>query len=90
MKHHAPALTIIPEDEELTEDLKVIRPLNEVKNDNINYHQIIKNHVKKEYIKPKPKPVVEKPAKIQEPIAEYIAAVDKNNQISAKVSDQDI
>ena len=34
------------EDEELEEDLKVIRPLNEVKNDNINYHQIIKNHYK--------------------------------------------
>ena len=34
------------EDEVLEEDLKVIRPLNEVKNDNINYHQIIKNHFK--------------------------------------------
>ena len=45
-KHHSPALTTIMEDEVLDEDLKVIRPLNEVKNDNINYHQIIKNHLK--------------------------------------------
>ena len=45
-KHHSPALTSIPEDEELDCDLRVIRPLNEVKNDNINYYQIIKNHVK--------------------------------------------
>ena len=37
-KHHSPALTIIPEDDELTEDLRVVRPLNEVKNDNINYY----------------------------------------------------
>jgi len=37
-KHHSPALTTIPEDQELDEDLKIIRPLNEVKNDNINYH----------------------------------------------------
>ena len=36
-KHHSPALTAIPEDEELEEDLRIIRPLNEVKNDNINY-----------------------------------------------------
>lgn len=47
-KHHSPALTTILEDEPLEEDLKIIRPLNEVKNDNINYHQIIKNHLKKE------------------------------------------
>jgi|TARA_B110000285_G_C14962892_1_gene532557 hypothetical protein len=44
-KHHSPALTAIPEDEPLDEDLKVIRPLNEVKNDNINYYQIIRNHM---------------------------------------------
>ena len=37
-KHHSPALTTIPEDDVLEEDLKVIRPLNEVKNDNINYY----------------------------------------------------
>ena len=36
-KHHSPALTTIFEDEELEEDLRIIRPLNEVKNDNINY-----------------------------------------------------
>jgi len=47
-KHHSPALTIIPEDDELTEDLRVVRPLNEVKNDNINYYQIIRNHLKLE------------------------------------------
>ena len=52
-KHHSPALMTIPEDEELDDDLKVIRPLNEVKNDNVNYYQIIRNHVK---------PVVRKPA----------------------------
>lgn len=47
-KHHSPALTTIPEDEPLEDDLKVIRPLNEVKNDNINYYQIIRNHLKPE------------------------------------------
>ena len=52
-KHHSPALTTILEDEVLDEDLKVVRPLNEVKNDNINYYQIIKCHVRPE-IKPKP------------------------------------
>jgi len=55
MKHHSPALTTIPEDEELEEDLKIIRPLNEVKNDNINYHQIIRDHFKKPEYLPKPK-----------------------------------
>ena len=54
-KHHSPALTIIPEDEELQEDLRVVRPLNEVKNDNINYYQIIRNHLKIER-KPKKSP----------------------------------
>lgn len=52
-KHHSPALTTIYEDEALDEDLKIIRPLNEVKNDNINYFQIIRNHLKHEPIKPK-------------------------------------
>ena len=37
-KHHSPAMTTIPEDEPLIEDLKVVRPLNEIKNDLINYH----------------------------------------------------
>lgn len=35
-------MTTIPEDEELEEDIKVLRPLNDVKMDQINYHQIIK------------------------------------------------
>jgi hypothetical protein len=39
-------LTTIPEDEALDEDLRVVRPLNEVKNDNINYYQIIRNHLR--------------------------------------------
>jgi len=52
-KHHSPALTTIPEDEPLDEDLKIVRPLNEVKNDNINYHQIIRNHLKIEVLPPK-------------------------------------
>jgi len=41
-KHHSPALTTIPEDEPLYEDLKVVRPLNEIRSgvgsDTINYH----------------------------------------------------
>jgi len=41
-KHHSPAMTAIPEDEVLEEELKVVRPLNEIKNDQINYHQIIR------------------------------------------------
>jgi hypothetical protein len=35
-------MTSIPEDEPLIEDLKVVRPLNEIKNDQVNYHQIIR------------------------------------------------
>ncbi|CAI2384584.1 unnamed protein product [Moneuplotes crassus] len=46
-KHHSIISDPIPEDEELDEDLAIIRPLNEVKEDSINYHQIIKNHIKK-------------------------------------------
>ena len=40
----------IPEDAVLDDQLKVIRPLNEVKSDSTNYCQIIKLHT------PKPKP----------------------------------
>jgi hypothetical protein len=47
-KHHSPALTTIPEDEPLIEELKVVRPLNEIKtgagSDTINYHQIIRSY----------------------------------------------
>ena len=43
-KHHSPALTSIPEDGVLEEELKVIRPLNEIKNDSVNYHQIIRTY----------------------------------------------
>jgi len=42
-KHHSPAMTTINENEELNEQITVLRPLNEVKQDLINYHQIIKN-----------------------------------------------
>ena len=41
-KHHAPVMTVIPEDGELDEEIKVLRPLNDVKMDQVNYHQIIK------------------------------------------------
>lgn len=37
-KHHSPAMTTIKEGEELDEVIKVLRPLNEVKSDTINYH----------------------------------------------------
>ena len=47
-KHHSPALTTIPEDEPLFEELKIVRPLNEIKtgagSDTINYHQIIRSY----------------------------------------------
>jgi hypothetical protein len=47
-KHHSPALTTIPEDEPLFEELKVVRPLNEIKSgggsDVVNYHQIIRSY----------------------------------------------
>ena len=50
-KHHSPALTTIPEDAPLFEELKVIRPLNEIRNvsgsDTINYHQIIRAYSKR-------------------------------------------
>ena len=35
-------MTVIPEDSTLDEELKVVRPLNEIKNDQVNYHQIIR------------------------------------------------
>ncbi len=35
-------MTIIPEHSTLAEDVKVLRPLNQVKMDSINYHQILK------------------------------------------------
>lgn len=44
-KHHSPAMTTIPEDSVLTEEIKVLRPLNEVKMDQINYHQIIRSFI---------------------------------------------
>lgn len=37
-KHHSPSMASIPEDETLNEQLSVLRPLNEVKMDQINYH----------------------------------------------------
>lgn len=37
-KHHSPSMTTINEDEPLNEQLTVLRPLNEVKMDKINYH----------------------------------------------------
>ena len=40
-KHHSPAMTTIPEDAPLLEELKVVRPLNDIKttgSDVINYH----------------------------------------------------
>jgi hypothetical protein len=43
-KHHSPAMTTIPEDDCLTEQLSVLRPLNEVKMDQINYHQMLKKY----------------------------------------------
>lgn len=46
-KHHSIISDAIPEDQEIDDDLIIIRPLNEVKEDSINYHQIIKNHVKR-------------------------------------------
>lgn len=37
-KHHSPSMTAIPEDDVLSEQITVLRPLNEVKMDQINYH----------------------------------------------------
>lgn len=50
-KHHSIVSESIPEDEELNDDLTVIHPLNEVKQDGINYNQIIKNHVKEKEVR---------------------------------------
>ena len=47
-KHHSPAMTTIPEESVLDEDIKVLRPLNEVKMDQINYHQIIRCFIQPE------------------------------------------
>ena len=48
-KHHSPALTTIPEDEPLIEQLKVVRPLHEIKQsgtgaDTLKFHQIIRTY----------------------------------------------
>lgn len=43
-KHHSPSMTSIPEDDVLTEQISVLRPLNEVKMDQINYHQMLKRY----------------------------------------------
>lgn len=54
-KHHSPVSEIIPEDAPLVENLKVVRPLNQIKNDTINYHQIIRCYnVPKPITMPKP------------------------------------
>jgi hypothetical protein len=37
-------MTSIPEDEVLNEQISVLRPLNEVKMDQINYHQMLKKY----------------------------------------------
>lgn len=37
-------MTAIPEHQQLMESVKVLRPLNQVKMDSINYHQILKNY----------------------------------------------
>ena len=42
-------MTTIPEDDVLSEDIKVLRPLNEVKMDQINYHQIIRSFIKPDH-----------------------------------------
>lgn len=44
-------MTAIPEDEVLSEQITVLRPLNEVKMDQINYHQMLKKYD----LKPRPK-----------------------------------
>lgn len=46
----------------LDEDLAIVHPLNEVKQDSINYHQIIKNHVP--YVKPLQTKQIEPPKQI--------------------------
>lgn len=61
-KHHSIINQSIPEDEVLDEDLAIIHPLNEVKQDSINYHQIIKNHVP--YVKHIPPKQIEPPKPI--------------------------
>jgi hypothetical protein len=53
-KHHSIISESIPEDKELDDDLTFVRPLNEIKQDCINYHQIIKNHVKSVHRAPMP------------------------------------
>jgi hypothetical protein len=37
-KHHSPAMTSIPENQPLSDTIKILRPLNDVKSDQINYH----------------------------------------------------
>ena len=58
-KHHSPSMTTIPEDSSLTEEITVLRPLNEVKMDSINYHQMLKKYD----LKPKSDPKLQEAAK---------------------------
>jgi hypothetical protein len=46
-------MTTIPEDSSLTEEITVLRPLNEVKMDSINYHQMLKKYDLKSKSDPK-------------------------------------
>ena len=70
-KHHSPAMTSIPENGVLDEAIMVLRPLNEVKMDQINYHQIIRSFLgptmsrihSEQQIKPKLKQQQEQGAK---------------------------
>jgi hypothetical protein len=55
-KHHSPVSETIPEDAPLVESLKVVRPLNQIKNDTINYHQIIRCYNMPAPIMAPPKP----------------------------------
>ena len=54
-KHHSIISEPIPEDKELDDDLTFVHPLNDIKQDSINYHQIIKNHLKPKRMPIKPR-----------------------------------
>ena len=41
-KHHSPSMTAVPEEKELEGSIKVLRPLNQAKTDQVNYHSLVK------------------------------------------------
>ena len=84
-KHHSIINQPILEDEVLDEQLTFVRPFNEVKQDSINYHQIIKNHVPViKTLHPKRKQSAKKAPPSNQAIPHFYEDLQERPQISAE------